>query len=309
MSAKKRGLGRGLDSLLSSSKAARDQHETQAADASQSQSAPDKAGETGTQAPGTEQIRNLPIEFIRPGKYQPRLDMRPETLEELANSIKVQGLMQPIVVRPIGPDSYEIIAGERRWRATQLAGLDRIPAVIRKVEDDAAIAMALIENIQRENLNPMEEAMALKRLQDEFELTQQEVADAVGKSRTTVTNLLRLMSLVPEVRTYLEHGDLEMGHARALLGLKEEQQAEAARSVISKGMNVRQTEALVRSLQKGRPSKPANSIDPDVRTLQDDLADRLGTQVQIQHTAAGKGKLILKYNSLDELDGILSHIR
>lgn len=312
MSAKKRGLGRGLDSLLSSSRAARNNQagsgqseDGQTPDAGSSQETP-----VPPHAAGSDIIKAVPIEFIRPGKYQPRLDMRPETLEDLAASIRAQGLMQPIVVRPVGPDSYEIIAGERRWRACQLAGLDRIPAVIRQVADDAAIAMALIENIQRENLNPVEEAMALKRLQDEFELTQQEVADAVGKSRTTITNLLRLMTLVPEVRTYLEHGDIEMGHARALLGLKEETQAEAARSVISRGLNVRQTEALVRSLAAGKPVKPKpHEEDPDVRMLQDNLSERLGTPVMIQHAASGKGKVILKYNTLDELDGILAHIR
>jgi ParB family chromosome partitioning protein len=218
--------------------------------------------------------------------------------------------MQPIVVRPISDRKYEIIAGERRWRATQLAGLDIIPAVIRDVSDEAAIAMALIENIQREDLNPIEEAMSLQRLQQEFELTQQEVASAIGKSRSTVANLLRLMTLQGDVRRLVEHGDLEMGHARALLGLEGNDQSQAARSVVGKGLSVRQTEALVRNLlaKKDRPA-PEKGIDPNIRQLQDDLSQRLGTRVQIQHSARGKGKLVLAYNSLDELDGILSHIK
>lgn len=304
MAAKKRGLGRGLDSLLSGGNRPPTPTETEPAPVD----APEQEAATGSPA---HQLRNLPVEFIKPGKYQPRTDMRPESLEELANSIRSQGVMQPIVVRQTGDKQYEIIAGERRWRASQIAGLDTIPVIIREVPDEAAVAMALIENIQRENLNPVEEATALKRLQDDFDLTQQEVADAVGKSRTTVTNLLRLMTLVPEVRTYLEHGDLEMGHARALLALKENAQTEAARTVISRALSVRQTEALVRRLQAGRKSKTegGQSQDPDIRHLQDNLAEKLGAQVQIQHSAKGKGRLILKYNSLDELDGILSHIK
>jgi ParB family chromosome partitioning protein len=236
--------------------------------------------------------------------------MRPESLEELASSIRAQGVMQPIVVRSISSNKYEIVAGERRWRACQLAGLDKIPVIIKQVADEAAIAMALIENIQRENLNPIEEAMALQRLIEEFELTQQEAADAVGKSRTTVTNLLRLMSLNPDVRRLVEHGDLEMGHARALLSLPFEKQVEVARMVTGKELSVRQTEALVRRLQSTKGKKaPSGKLDPDIRHLQDNLAEKLGTQVMIQHTAKGKGKLILKYNSLDQLDGILGHIK
>ena len=320
MPVKKRGLGRGLDALLSSSKPVPVKPEAKTetvAPSTVATTGTEAAAEDATTESNTHQgassganLKNLPVEFIKPGKYQPRLDIQQEPLEELAESIKAQGLMQPIVVRPIGPDQYEIIAGERRWRATQLAGLDSIPVIIKDVPDDAAIAMALIENIQREDLNPIEEARALKRLQDEFELTQQEVADAVGKSRATITNLLRLMSLVPEVRTFLEHGDLEMGHARALLGLTDETQSEAAKTVISKSLSVRQTEALVRNLQEGKKSKPKEKqSDPDIRHLQDNLSEKLGAQVMIQHTAKGKGKLILKYNSLDELDGILSHIK
>jgi ParB family chromosome partitioning protein len=235
--------------------------------------------------------------------------MHEEALEELANSIKKQGIMQPIVIRPISADRYEIIAGERRWRACQIAGLDTIPALIKPVGDEAAIAMSLIENIQRENLNPIEEAMALKRLQDEFELTQQEVADAVGKSRASVTNLIRLIGLSIDVRKMLEHGDLEMGHARALLSLDDTRQSEAAKSVVGRGLSVRQTEALVRRLMAG-PQDESNPtvIDPDIKNLEENLEEKLGAKVLIQHTAKGKGKLILKYNSLDELDGILSHI-
>jgi len=299
----KKKLGKGLDALLSSGSS-----QTMASllgkpkDPGQASPAPpmDRDGD----------LRNIPVDLIQRGKYQPRTDMHQESLEELANSIKKQGVMQPIVVRPIANNKFEIIAGERRWRATQMAGLDSIPTIIKPVNDEAAIAMALIENIQRENLNPIEEAMALKRLQDEFELTQQEVADAVGKSRVTVTNLLRLMGLNIDVRRMLEHGDLEMGHARALLSLPHEQQSQAARTVAGRGLSVRQTEALVRRLTSEAASggKEEKLVDPDIKTLEDGLADKLGAKVLIQHTAKGKGKLVVKYNSLDELDGILSHI-
>lgn len=310
MVVKKRGLGRGLDALLASSKTLTPPPATApvATPEKPLASAPETPVSATASVDGT--LKQLPVEFIQPGKYQPRMDLRPEALEELANSIRTQGVMQPIVVRPISSTKYEIIAGERRWRATQLAGLDRIPVIIREVPDSAAIAMALIENIQRENLNPVEEAQALKRLQDEFGLTQQEVADAVGKSRTAVTNLLRLMNLQHEVRTFLEHGDLEMGHARALLALPPEQQSSVARSVIGKSLSVRQTEALVRRLQSGKKAhKESAHIDPDIRTLQDDLSERLGAEVQVDHTAKGKGRLVIKYGSLDQLDGILSKIR
>ena len=292
---KKRGLGRGLDALLGSHQAAK-------------KTAEDNAVET---QPADADLRELPVEFLQRGKYQPRRDMNQEALEELANSIRAQGLMQPIVVRPIGVDKYEIIAGERRWRAAQLAGLDKIPVVVRDVPDDAAIAMALIENIQREDLNPMEEALALSRLQHEFELTHQQIAEAVGKSRATVTNLLRLMSLREDVQRLLEHGDIEMGHARALLGLPLEQQASAAHTVVSKGFSVRQTEALVRQLveEKAKPSQAAPRVDPDIKRLQEELSEKIGAVVAIQHGAKGKGKLVLSYNSLDELEGILAHIR
>lgn len=298
----KRKLGKGLDVLLS-----RGSTETMASllgkpkDRSTPVQVAEKDGD----------LKNIPVDLIQRGKYQPRTDMHEEALEELAASIRVQGVMQPIVVRPISSDKYEIIAGERRWRATQIAGLDSIPAIIKPVGDEAAIAMSLIENIQRENLNPIEEAMALKRLQDEFELTQQEVADAVGKSRATVTNLMRLIGLTIDVRRMLEHGDLEMGHARALLSLPDIQQSEAARSVVGKGLSVRQTESLVRRLiaeAGSNNSASAKMVDPDIKNLEESLADKLGAKVMIQHTAKGKGRLVLKYNSLDELDGILSHI-
>lgn len=313
MAIKKRGLGRGLDALLGTGNSGSEQQKTQV-DGSASPEAPAEASiQPDTQAHSGDEnntLKYLPVEFIQPGKYQPRLDMRPESLEELASSIRAQGVMQPIVVRSISSNKYEIVAGERRWRACQLAGLDKIPVIIKQVADEAAIAMALIENIQRENLNPIEEAMALQRLIEEFELTQQEAADAVGKSRTTVTNLLRLMSLNPDVRRLVEHGDLEMGHARALLALPFEKQVEVARMVTGKELSVRQTEALVRRLQSTKGKKaPSGKLDPDIRHLQDNLAEKLGTQVMIQHTAKGKGKLILKYNSLDQLDGILGHIK
>ncbi|MGI0118607.1 ParB/RepB/Spo0J family partition protein [Zooshikella sp. RANM57] len=290
MAAKKRGLGRGLDALLGGS----------------SYNEPDQSSEQQEK-----ELMHLPVEFIQRGRYQPRRDMHPDALEELASSIKAQGVMQPIVVRPMGTDQYEIIAGERRWRASQLAGLDTIPAVVREVPDEAAIAMALIENIQREDLNPIEEAIALQRLQQEFGLTQQQVADAVGKSRVAITNLLRLMTLSDDIKTMLEHGDLDMGHAKALLGLPKSTQTETAKSVVAKGLSVRQTESLVRHIQADKKVKDNKStpIDPDIKKLEDDLGEKLGAPVVIQHTAKGKGKLIIKYNSLDELDGVLDHIK
>ena len=300
----KRRLGKGLDVLLS-----RGSTETMA-----NLLGKPKDRTPPPLAPAAEKdgdLKNIPIDLIQRGKYQPRTDMHEDALEELAASIRAQGVMQPIVVRPISSDKYEIIAGERRWRATQIAGLDSIPAIIKPVGDEAAIAMSLIENIQRENLNPIEEAMALKRLQDEFELTQQEVADAVGKSRATVANLMRLIGLTIDVRRMLEHGDLEMGHARALLSLPDIQQSEAARSVVGKGLSVRQTESLVRRLiaeAGSNNSAGPKMVDPDIKNLEESLADKLGAKVMIQHTAKGKGRLVLKYNSLDELDGILSHI-
>jgi ParB family chromosome partitioning protein len=302
MAAKRRGLGRGLDALLGA---------TNATDRNvQSSEFAQQDGHSGQADAQKKYLAEVPVDLIQRGKYQPRRDMDPESLQELADSIKAQGVMQPIVVRPISDKKYEIIAGERRWRATQLAGLDAIPVVIRDVSDEAAIAMALIENIQREDLNPIEEAASLQRLQQEFELTQQEVATAVGKSRSTVANLLRLMSLQEDVRISLEHGDLEMGHAKALLGLDATDQSHAARVVIGKGLSVRQTEALVRNILTSKDKAPVNTqVDPNIRQLQDDLSQKIGAKVQIQHTAKGKGKLVLNYNSLDELDGILNHIK
>ena len=299
MTAKKK-LGKGLDALLSVGST-----QTMASLLGGPKNKP-----VSVSADRDGDMKHVPIELIQRGKYQPRTDMHEEALQELANSIRVQGIMQPIVIRPISSDKYEIIAGERRWRACQIVGLDTIPAIIKPVGDEAAIAMSLIENIQRENLNPIEEARALKRLQDEFELTQQEVADAVGKSRTIVTNLIRLIGLSIDGRHMLEHGDLEMGHARALLSLPDIQQSEAARTVVGRGLSVRQTESLVRRLIAGDgEAKASKLVDPDIKNLEENLAEKLGTQVMIQHSAKGKGRLVLKYNSLDELDGILAHIK
>src|SRR5690606_25847128 len=280
MAIKKKGLGRGLDALLGGASVSAMQEEAVQAD--------------------QRELQHLPLDLIQRGKYQPRRDMDPEALEELAQSIQAQGVMQPIVVRPIGGNRYEIIAGERRWRASQQAGLETIPAMVREVPDEAAIAMALIENIQREDLNPIEEAVALQRLQQEFQLTQQQVADAVGKSRANVSNLLRLLA----------HGDLEMGHARALLGLPAERQVEGARHVVARGLTVRQTEALVRQWLKDK-DQPAREerLDPDIQRLEQRLAERLGSPVQIRHSQKGKGQLIIRYSSLDELQGVLAHIR
>ena len=290
MAAKKRGLGRGLDALLGGSSPAKLQEEAVQAD--------------------RRELQQIPLDLMQRGKYQPRRDMDPQALEELAQSIKAQGVMQPIVVRPIANGRYEIIAGERRWRASQQAGLEKIPALVRDVPDEAAIAMALIENIQREDLNPIEEAAALQRLQQEFQLTQQQVAEAVGKSRATITNLLRLIGLPEEIKTLLSHGDLEMGHARALLGLPAERQVEGARHVVAHGLTVRQTEALVRQWTHA-PGKPAGPVksDPDIARLEQRLAERLGASVQIRHGQKGKGQLVIRYSSLDELQGVLAHIR
>jgi ParB family chromosome partitioning protein len=276
-------------------------------------------------APGDE-LAKLPLDLLQRGKYQPRVDMRQETLQELADSIKAQGVVQPIVVRPVGTPApgqsqrYEIIAGERRWRASQLAGLADIPAIIRHIPDEAAIAVALIENIQRENLNSLEEARALDRLINEFQLTHQQCADAIGRSRAAVSNLLRLLDAAPEVCDMVAQHSLEMGHARALLGLtNKRKQAEIAVVVAKKGMSVRETEALVRRLTTAPAggssgsgeSAAANSSagDPNVSRLEQELADKLGAKVTIEHGASGKGKVVVAYNSLDELDGILAHIQ
>lgn len=304
MASKRKGLGRGLDALLGG-------QASSPADAIRSATT-GQLGEAPV-APVDGKLAELPIEFMQRGKYQPRRDMHQEALQELANSIKAQGVMQPIVVRPIadvqGQKRYEIIAGERRWRASQLAGLDKIPAVIRDVSDEAAIAMALIENLQREDLNPIEEAVALKRLQDEFELTHQEVATAVGKSRTAVSNSLRLLNLTDEVRLLLEHGDLEMGHARCLLSLPDDVQCQVARLIVAKGLSVRQAEVAARQALQAKPDETTTRVSADIQKLEESLAEHVGVPVSIQHSAKGKGKLVLKYNSLDELEGILSHLR
>ena len=284
---KRRGLGRGLDALLTTApKAAK----TEIPEGSQEQS----------------ELQQLPIEQLQPGKYQPRKDMSAEALDDLSSSIRSQGIIQPIVVRPLGKDSYEIIAGERRWRAAQLAEIDMVPCLVKDVPDEAAVAIALIENIQREDLNAMEEAIALERLLNEFELTHQEVADAVGKSRTTVTNLLRLNNLNDDVKTLLEHGDIEMGHARALLALENDLQTNTARTVVGKELTVRETEALIKKIQE--PPKPAKEKvkDPNTKALEQNLSEKLGSQVSISHNKKGKGKLVISYTNLEELDGIVA---
>lgn len=297
----KKKLGKGLSALLSGGKT---QTVTSLLTPLQSAGQPNQKP-----AARDSELKNIPIDLIQRGKYQPRTDMHPEALDELAASIKAQGVMQPIVIRPISSEKYEIIAGERRWRASQMAGLEDIPAIIKSVGDEAAIAMSLIENIQRENLNPIEEAMALKRLQDEFRLTQQEVADAVGKSRAAVTNLMRLMNLHIDVQDMLIKGQIEMGHARALLSLPDLNQINAAKIVAKRELSVRQTESFVRREAEQKTTELKKPMDADIKTLEETLAEKLGASVLIQHTAKGKGRVVLKYNSLDELDGILSHIK
>lgn len=319
MNPKKPSLGRGLEALLGQANARRP--------------APAPTGVAADAPfPARDELVSLPLDVLQRGRYQPRVDMRPETLDALAQSIKAQGVVQPIVVRPIempgaAPSAagapgqrYEIIAGERRWRAAQIAGLPDIPAVVRRVPDEGAIAMALIENIQREDLNPMEEARALDRLIREFQVTHQEAADAVGRSRAAVSNLLRLLDLAPEVAEWVDRRELEMGHARALLGLSEQrQQVEVARLVCKKSLSVRETEALVRRLtnvtsgegaETGRTGSGGRSgRDPNVTALESRLAETLGAKVVIDHSGkTGKGRVVVAYNSLDELDGILQHI-
>ena len=293
-------LGKGLGALLSAGSA---QNMSRLLNSG-------KVSETNVIPSEGEELKNIPVDLIQRGKYQPRVEMDKAALGELALSIKAQGVMQPIVIRSIGPQKYEIIAGERRWRAAQMAGLDSIPAVIKSVGDEAAIAMSLIENIQRENLNPIEEALALKRLQDEFELTQQEVANAVGRSRTTVTNLMRLVGLHIDVQKLLQSGRLEMGHARALLTLPDSKQVEFGRIVAQKGLSVRQAEALVRKVNLVDVSESGRNThaDPNIKKLEESLGEKLGAKVLVQHNANGKGRLTITYNSLDELDGILAHL-
>jgi ParB family transcriptional regulator, chromosome partitioning protein len=302
MSVKKPALGRGLGALLG---------ETAARQVT-------AAAAAGAVRPPGDQLVRLPLDLLQRGKYQPRVDMRPESLTELADSIKAQGIVQPIVVRPVGTPGatesqrYEIIAGERRWRAAQLAGLTDIPAIVRRVPDEAAVAMSLIENIQRENLNPLEEARALERLVTEFDLTHQETAEAVGRSRAAVSNLLRLLELSDEVKTLLAGRDLEMGHGRALLGLtNRRQQADVASLVAKKGLSVRETEALVRRLTvpPRAVAEHAATPDADVRRLEIELGEKLGAKVMFRQGAHGRGQLIISYSSHEELDGILAHIQ
>ena len=284
MMQKKRGLGRGLSELL---------------------------GDVAAAPVATEKspdILHLPIEFLQRGKYQPRKDMDPEKLKELSDSIAAQGLIQPIVVRKVGAEKYEIIAGERRWRAAQLAELREVPVLIKDIDDRSVMAVALIENIQREDLNALEEAEALHRLLDEFELTHQQVAESIGKSRTTVTNLLRLLDLAGDVKTMLSRGQLEMGHARALLGLDESKQIDIANKAVKQNLTVRAVEKLVRELNEDKPAAIPKKIDPDTLRLQRELSERIGAKVEINHQNGGKGKLILSYASLEELEGIISRI-
>lgn len=309
MSTKRTGLGRGLDALLGDVEVSKPVTITgkRTADATGRPEKPQS----------DDGLRMISVDLLRRGAYQPRQNIHQESLEELADSIRAQGLIQPIVVRPLaardsaGARQYEIVAGERRWRAAQLAGLDAIPAMVKDLPDSAAIAVALIENIQRENLGPLEEAAALRRLIDEFDLTHEGAAEAVGRSRTAVSNLVRLLELGEPTKALVQQGELEMGHARALLALGDtRKQAEIAALVVKRRLSVRATEALVKNTLDGTPKSPVpQSLDPNIRTLQDDLAERLGARVSLQHGAKGSGKLVVSYNSLDELEGILAHIK
>ena len=281
MSSNKRGLGRGLDALLGDVSVKEEKHH----------------------------LQTLPIEYLQRGKYQPRQDINPEKLQELADSIKAQGIIQPIVVRLMAYEKYEIVAGERRWRAAQMAGLTQVPVVIKEIDDRAAMAIALIENIQREDLNPLEEAEALKRLLDEFEMTHQHIAEAIGKSRTTVTNLLRLMDLHPDVKKLLLTNQLEMGHARALLSLDGLKQVALANKVVKEGLTVRATERLVKESHAEPKVHKVKVIDNDTLRLQDDLTAKLGAKVIIDHKENGSGRLVIAYSSLDELDGIIEQLK
>ncbi len=294
MTPRKKRLGRGLDALLSKPVVAR-----------------------ASKATGG--LVQVPVEHLQRGQYQPRVDIRQDTLEDLANSIQAQGVVQPIIARPVSSGNnqtqrYEIVAGERRWRAAQMAGLHEIPTIIRDIPDESAIAMALIENIQREDLNPIEESRALDRLIREFDLTHAEAAQAVGRSRAAVSNLLRLQELSDRVMPMLEARELEMGHARALLAISNAtQQYDAARQVVKKGMSVRETERLVRRMQESagekKPAKAPAEGSADIRRLEVEVSEKLGAKVKLDHTKKGSGKLVISYNSLDELDGILKHIK
>jgi ParB family chromosome partitioning protein len=289
MAAKKNPLGRNLSSMLSKSAL---QHAVENAEAGSS---------------SRDALKDLPLDLITPGPYQPRSIFDKDRLDELAESIRHQGVIQPVVVRSTGDNEYQLIAGERRWRAAQLAGIESIPAIVRDVPDEIAIAMALVENIQRENLNPIEEATALKRLVLEFQMTHQQAGEAVGRSRSAVSNLLRLLELSEDVRELVDARHLEMGHARALLSLDATLQAKAAREVIGKRLSVRETEKLVRRM-KNPPQRKPSRMDPDIRSLQDSLSEKLCAKVQLQHSAKGKGKMVISYNSADELEGILEQM-
>ncbi|MDA8110686.1 MAG: ParB/RepB/Spo0J family partition protein [Betaproteobacteria bacterium] len=275
-----KGLGRGLDALLG-----------------------------GEEPAPRETLTQLPLNRIRPGKYQPRTKMDQEALAELASSIKSQGLMQPILVRPVERDRYELIAGERRWRAAQMAGLDEVPALVREVPDDAALAMALIENIQRENLNPLEEAAGLQRLIDEFKMTHEQAAEAVGRSRSATTNLLRLLKLARPVQGMVMEGVLEMGHARALLALDGARQIEVANRIAARGLSARETEALVQRLLRGGGTRRRKKVDRDLARLEEEISERLGTSVEIRPGRKGTGKLVLHYASHEHLDQLLRKLR
>lgn len=289
MTIKRKGLGRSLEGLLSVT--------------------PFSVSEPTSNLEKSEVINLLPIDILQRGKYQPRKEMNPAALEELAHSIKTQGILQPIIVRPAPEkDRYEIIAGERRWRAATAAGLTKIPAIIREVTDQVTMALALVENIQRENLNALEEAVAIHRLITECSLTHQEVAEALGKSRVTITNLLRLITLNADVKQYLECGDLELGHAKVLLALSGNKQSEAAKIVVERQLSVRDTETLVKKMQVKPAVKNFIRPDPDIRDLTQNLSEKLGAKVVIQHSPRGKGKVLIHYNNLDELEGILEHI-
>lgn len=285
MAGQRRGLGRGLDALLSGVDAAAD--------------APRRG----------EELLMVPIGHLQRGRFQPRKDIRSDALAELADSIRAQGIVQPLIVRRGGVDRYEIVAGERRWRAAQLAGLAQIPVVVREVSDQSAIAVALIENIQRQDLNALEEAEALERLTHEFHLTHAEAATAVGRSRVAVTNLLRLLELAHDVQRFLREGKLEMGHARALLGLAEREQVEAAQRIAARNLTVREAEALVRRMKAPAAPKTAAGRDPNVTALERELGEKLGTRVAVQARGKGKGRLVIAYTSLDQLDGILDRLR
>ena len=276
---KPKGLGRGLDALL------------------------------GGDEPRRDALITLPVARIRPGRYQPRTRMDQQALAELAASIRAQGLMQPVLVRPVDRDKYELIAGERRWRAAQMAGLDEVPALVREVPDESALALSLIENIQREDLNPLEEAAGLQRLIDEFKMTHEQAADAVGRSRSATTNLLRLLKLARPVQDLVMEGALEMGHARALIALEAARQIEVARRVAAKGLSVRDTEALVQKMLRGAAAPRRKKSDPDLARLEEELAERLGTTVEIKTARKGRGKLIVHYASLDHLEQLLKKLR